>query len=296
MLFSLFFLSLFTLSLAHMRMTQPAPKFTINLGDANQPVYQGSGKCDLVNPGQEALAKKPTTFASKLKHANFPNLRAYVDACARKSNSNVCGNTDRSKVVGFPAGGKFELVVGADHVGLMEVWIDDQLAFSNSGTNPTSAPIDFTKFCSPGKTCLTRFVQASLHVELPEIYDNCVGINSEGKGSGPQASVPASVPAPSTPEPVPSMPAHAPLPTPEYLPAYTPPSTPEPVVAPCVKAPVVITTTVNSAPTDIPSKEWTCKGATLLRTVGSTVYEFPCGAGTTCKVNPTLNYAICDFP
>ncbi|KAJ3335301.1 hypothetical protein HDU91_002246, partial [Kappamyces sp. JEL0680] len=266
-------LSLAALAAAHMHLVSPAPKYTVDLGDANAPVYQQNGKCDLVLPdNSNGLAPKSNNFAQKLAAAGFASVRAYVDACAKKASKPVCGNTDPSQVVGFPTDSTVQIQVGANHIGIMEFWIDgpqgpnkifSNVAQTGIGSTPLSTKVDFAAACPTG-TCLARFVQVSLHVELPEIYDNCVGVNANGAvGAAP---VPA--PAPAAPAPAPAGQTTDASSTTAASPAAT-------QTQPVVQITTTTAPTTTAAP-DASGLEWTCEGTSLKRTVGRTAYIFAC--------------------
>lgn len=278
---------------AHMYLSSPSPQFEAAF---QYDMAAPSSICDLAPYSVGGPLDNIATFNGGVS-ANYPNLRAFADACATATNTKSCGNTIRDSVVARPFEDIIRVQIGADHIGPSEIWIDDNLVMSNSGEEngnvkktPRETKVDFAKYCQ-GK-CVVRFVMAGLHVSPAEIFDNCVTVSMGDVRAAGNVNEEAPVPVPEAPVPETETPVpEAPVPEPvsEQL-----PSLPETVQKPKCKAPDVMVTTYPASASPAPSNsEWSCNGDTLVRTVGSEVYNLECPAGTKCTTTG-VPYAMCN--
>jgi hypothetical protein len=274
----LFFLA-FSVS-AHLRMTSPEPLFQ-DPSNARAPV----NICNLI-PYIAGGSDTIQPFYDKIK-SQFGTVRNYVDACAQSTQTQICGKTDKNRIVPVPQDGIIRIEKGADHIGPSEIWVDNTLVMSNVGISngqviktPTETRVDFSKICKG--TCTVRFVMAGIHQVQAEIFDNCVQISMSGQTG---SAAPLNTPARQI--------RNGPVTTSTPPPVITQVASFVPAIAPAVQQKKQTPTCPPSKVT--PSKEWSCSSdtLTLIRTVNQQVFYFKCPAGTKCTTK-NVPYAMCN--
>jgi hypothetical protein len=276
---------LISLVVAHMHMIVPAARFTNARGDQNAP----SGMCSAIPYQPDAPSVVLSRFRSQLRGT----LRDYFQQCGAR----FCGNTDPNHVVTLGAN-TVQLSIGARHVGIVEIWLDDtRLVYSEQLLD--SYTVDLQR-CSG--TCRVRFIMAALHNFPAELYDNCVLVRRSGTvgsvpppvfGSVPQPSVAPVVTIVNRPTPTNAPPAPIVPPRPvESKPV------PKPTIVPPSAKPSSVPRPNPNQPQDLVRQpEWSCSTdrRAVVRTVAGIRYTFTCAPGTACRAVAGQSFPVCNF-
>ena len=151
-------------------MISPKAKFTNSQGNENAPI----GECRAIQYGTGENPLILGKFQKGLER--FSSLKAYFDECKAPR----CGNTEPSNIGAISNPNQVGLSVGARHVGMVEIWIDDQMVLQRNQLLD-SYDVDYS-LCKK-QTCVLRLLMAAIHLPTAELYDNCVTIRGSGLGS-----------------------------------------------------------------------------------------------------------------
>jgi hypothetical protein len=220
---------LLSLVYAHMHLSSPRPVFTNGPGNENAP----SLLCSLIPYQPDA----PHVVLASLQRGlePFGSARAFADRCG-----SVCGHTRRSHLVPLPQENKVRVTVGARHVGVVEIWIDDRRVVQS---DRLLDEYDVEWMCPD--TCVVRFIMIAVHLFPAEIFDNCVTVVNRGQSGSGRVSV------------VPFRPTTVREPGKPLVQAPPVPASPTSIIPPVsVSSSVSVSSPVSVPPTQkVPSKE-----------------------------------------